>query len=149
PKSVTARALSVLAAFSVESPALTLTEICDLTGLPLATAYRLSQDLTRASFLVKENDTGTYSLGSKLWEMGILSALHGRLRESSMPFLLKLQYSTGETVQLASRESTEAMYIEKLTMETSTPVESRIGARIPLHATGIGKALLAWSPTGF
>lgn len=149
PKSVTARALSVLSVFSIDSPSLNLTEICDRTGLALATGYRLVQDLNRANLLDKDEATGTYSLGSKLWEMGMLSALHGRLRESAMPFLLNLQYNSTETVQLATRELTEGMYIEKLSLELSSPVESRIGARIPLHATGIGKALLAWSPAGF
>lgn len=148
PKSVTGRALSVLGAFDVQHPELTLTELAKRTGLALATAYRLAGDLEKEQYLVRDGE-GMYRLGTRLWEMGVLTPLHGRLRESAMPFLLNLQYDCRETVQLAIREGTDGIYVEKLTLETSVPVQSRIGARIPLHATGIGKSLLAFAPEGF
>ena len=147
-KSVTARALAVLAAFDVEHPLLTLSQLARRAGLPVATVYRLAGELEEGKFLDR-NDAGMYGLGVRLWEMGVLTPLHGRLRETAMPFLLNLQYECGETVQLAVCDGTSAIYIEKLTSEISVPVQSRIGARIPLHATGIGKALLAFSAESF
>jgi DNA-binding IclR family transcriptional regulator len=108
----------------------------------------LAAELEEGRFLDR-NSAGRYSLGVHLWEMGLLTPVHGRLRETAMPYLLNLQYECRETVQMAVCDGVDAVYIEKLTSETSAPIESRIGARIPLHATGVGKALLAFSPTAF
>jgi DNA-binding IclR family transcriptional regulator len=147
-RSVTARALSILGVFSMERPSMTLSEISRATGLPVATVYRLAGELEEGRFLDRDED-GRYSLGLYLWEMGMLTPVHGRLREIAMPFLLNLQYTCRETVQLAVIDGVDAIYIEKLSMVESAPVQSRIGARIPLHATGVGKALLAFSSAAF
>lgn len=143
-KSVTARALSVLGAFSAVTPRLTLSQISRSTGLAVATVFRLAGELVEGGFLQKDA-SGGYSLGVRMWEMGLLTPVHGRLRELAMPFLLNLQYTTRETVQLAVCDGVDAVYVEKLTSEISVPVQSRIGARIPMHATAVGQVLLAYA----
>jgi DNA-binding IclR family transcriptional regulator len=145
---VTARALAVLGAFSLEEPEMSLSRLARAAGLPVATVFRLARELEEGRFLDR-SDSGHYSLGVHLWEMGLLSPVYGRMRESAMPFLLRLHVATGQTVQLAVIDGFDAIYIEKLTSEISVPVQSRIGSRIPLHATGVGKALLAFSPSSF
>ena len=147
-KSVTARALSVLGAFSLTEPELSLSQLARAAGLPVATVFRLARELEEGRFLDR-NDAGKYSLGVHLWEMGLLSPVYGRLRENAMPFLLRLHVATGETVQLAVIDGFDAIYIEKLTSEIAVPIQTRIGSRIPLHATGVGKVLLAFSPASF
>ncbi|GAB2821789.1 IclR family transcriptional regulator [Alpinimonas psychrophila] len=147
-KSVTARALAVLGAFNVSEPSLTLSQLARIAGLPIPTVFRFAGELEEGGFLDRD-DAGRYSLGVKLWEMGLLTPVHGHLREIAMPFLLNLQYDCREIVQLAVRDGVDAIYVEKLTSEESVPVQSRIGARIPLHATGVGKVLLAYSPESF
>ncbi|WP_298044904.1 IclR family transcriptional regulator [uncultured Citricoccus sp.] len=146
PRSVVARALLILGQFSVAAPALTISEISRSTGLPVATVFRLLGELEAGDF-VERSSGGRYRLGKRLWEMGLLTPLHGRVRETALPFLLNLQYKTRQTVQFAIPDDLTALYIEKLTDEESVPLQSRIGARIPLHATGLGKAILAFSDT--
>lgn len=143
-KSVTARALSVLGAFSALTPKLNLSQISRATGLPVATVFRLAGELEEGGFLQRDS-SNFYSLGIKLWEMGLLTPVHGRLREIAMPFLLNLQYLTHETVQLAVLNGLDAVYVEKLTSEVGVPIQSRIGSRIPLHATAVGQVLLAFA----
>jgi DNA-binding IclR family transcriptional regulator len=147
-RSVTARALSVLGAFSIDAPSLTLSELARRAGLPVATVFRLAGELEEGRFLDR-NSAGRYSLGVHLWQMGLLTPVHGRLRETAMPYLLNMQYECRETVQMAVVDGVDAVYIEKLTSQISAPIETRIGARIPLHATGVGKALLAFSAPAF
>ena len=142
-KSVTARALSVLGAFSAVTPRLTLSQISRTTGLPVATVYRLAGELEEGGFLQKD-PVGGFRLGVRLWEMGLLTPVHGRLREVAMPFLLNLQYATRETVQLAVCDGLDAVYVEKLTSEVGIPIQTRIGARIPMHATAVGQVMLAY-----
>lgn len=134
----------MLGAFSALTPKLTLSQISRATGLPVATVFRLAGELVEGSFLQRD-ESNYYSLGIKLWEMGLLTPVHGRLREIAMPFLLNVQYVTRETVQLAVCDGLDAVYVEKLTSEISVPIQSRIGARIPLHATAVGQILLAYS----
>lgn len=147
PKSVVARALLILGQFSIATPALTISELSRSTGLPVATVFRLLGELEAGQY-VERSPRGRFRLGKRLWEMGLLTPLHARLRESALPFLLNLQYKTGETVQFAIPDDASALYIEKLTNEESVPQQSRIGARMPLHATGLGKVMLAFSDPG-
>jgi DNA-binding IclR family transcriptional regulator len=50
------------------------------------------------------------------------------------------------TVHLAVRDGTLALYLDRLSGHGSVPVVSKAGARLPLHATGVGKVLLAEAP---
>ena len=148
PRSVTARALALLAAFDVGHPRLTLTELSRRSGLPLATAHRLAAELEQWRALERDQD-GRYRIGFRLWEMGLLAPVHGRLREVALPSLLALHRATLATVQLAAIDGFDAIYVEKLTADSSVPVASRIGARLPLHASGAGKAILAFQEDTF
>jgi DNA-binding IclR family transcriptional regulator len=57
-----------------------------------------------------------------------------------------LYEATHENVQLAVREGARALYVETIRGTASVPVLSRPGVPLPLHATGVGKVLLAWAP---
>lgn len=144
PKSVVARALLILGRFSATTPSMTISQLSRATGLPVATVFRLLGELEAGHF-VQRTDNGQFRLGDRLWEMGLLTPLHGRLRETALPFLLNLQYKTRETVQFAIPNGDSALYIEKLTHEEAVPHQSRIGSRMPWHGTGVGKVMLAFS----
>jgi DNA-binding IclR family transcriptional regulator len=68
------------------------------------------------------------------------------LREAAAPFLQDLQAVTRATVHLAERDGDRAIYLDRLSGVASVPVVSRVGSRLPLHATGVGKVLLAHAP---
>lgn len=146
--SVTSRVLAILGAFDVEHPALTLSKIARRAGLPLPTAHRLVGELAAWGALTRGPD-GEYTIGVRLWEVGLLSPLYARLREVAVPFLHDLYESTRENVHLAVRDGREALYLEKFTGHRSVPILSRVGGRLPLHATGVGKALLAYQQPTF
>ncbi|TWP53726.1 IclR family transcriptional regulator [Lentzea tibetensis] len=142
-RSVTSRVLGILDAFDIEHPRLTLSDIARRASLSLTTAHRLVGELTEWRALERGED-GRYSIGLRLWEAGLLGPLHTRLREIAMPFLQGLYEATRENVHLAVRDGNEALYVEKLSGHRSVPIVSRTGGRLPLHTTGVGKALLAW-----
>ena len=68
------------------------------------------------------------------------------LRQLASPFLHDLYGATLATVHLAVRDGVEVLYLDRLAGNTSVPVVSSIGSRLPLHATGVGKVLLAHAP---
>ena len=147
-RSVTARALALLGAFDVDHPRLTLTELSRRAGLPLATVHRLARELEQWRALDRD-DRGRYGVGLRVWEMGMLAPVHSRLREVALPYLLSLHAETGLNIQLAACDGFDAVYVEKLTSSHSAPTASRVGGRMPLHATAAGKALLAFQSPAF
>lgn len=147
-RTVTSRLLAILDAFDTTAGPLTLTEIAGAAGLPLATAHRLVAELAGHRVLQRTAD-GTYEVGLRLWELGLRGPLHTRLREAAMPYLQGLYESTRENVHLAVRDGADTLYVEKLSGFSSVPIVSRIGGRLPLHTTGVGKALLAHAPKEF
>lgn len=147
-RSVTSRVLSILDAFDIDHPRLSLSEIARRTGLPLATTHRMVHELTEWRGLERGED-GLYGIGLRLWEVGLLGPLSVRLREVALPFMQSLYESTRENVQLAVRDGLDALYVEKLSGHHSVPIVTRIGGRLPMHATGVGKALLAYQPDDF
>lgn len=66
-----------------------------------------------------------------------------------MPFLEDLYEVTHENVQLAVRDGYEAVYVERISGRQAVSVVSRVGGRLPLHATGVGQVLLAYAPPEF
>jgi DNA-binding IclR family transcriptional regulator len=142
---VTARVLAVLDAFTAEAPELSLTDLARRAGLPLSTAHRLVGELAAWGALERDED-GRYRIGLRLWEVGALAPRSLGLRESAMPFLSDLHEVTGENVQLAVLDGTEVVYVERLVGRGTVGVVTRVGSRLPLHATGVGLALLAHAP---
>jgi DNA-binding IclR family transcriptional regulator len=144
-QSVTARALSVLAAFDAGHTRLRLSEIARRAGLPTATAHRLVAEMEAWRALTRRPD-GTYQIGRRLWELGLLAPVHLELREVASPFMHDVHAVTRAVVHLAVREGAAALYVESVVGSSSVTVLSRAGSRLPLHATGVGKVLLAEAP---
>jgi DNA-binding IclR family transcriptional regulator len=144
-RSVTARALDVLGAFDSSAPRLTLSEIAERSGTPLSTAHRLLGELTGWGALHRRPD-GRYEIGRRLWDLGLLAPVQLELRQVAAPFLLDVHTATRDTVHLAVREGRSALYVERVSGRESVPVLSQVGSRLPLHATGVGKVLLAAAP---
>lgn len=143
--SVTARALSLLAAFDEEHRRLGLSELGERSGLPLATAHRLVGELVAFGALAR-TDSGDYVVGRRLWDLGLLAPVQTGLREAASPYLHDLYGATLATVHLAVRDGTSVLYVDRLRGHASVPVVSSVGSRLPLHATGVGKVLLAHAP---
>ncbi|WP_416971200.1 IclR family transcriptional regulator [Streptomyces sp. 4F14] len=141
------RLLSVLAAFDHEHPALTLTDISRRAGLTLTTAHRLVGALTTWGALERD-ESGAYHVGLRLWEIAALSPRGLALRQIALPYLEDLYEATHENVQLAVRDGHDVVYTEWLSGRSSVGVHIRVGARWPLHVTGVGLVLLAHGDVG-
>jgi DNA-binding IclR family transcriptional regulator len=146
PPTVTGKVLCLLGAFAESRTELTLTELSALTGLPAATVHRLGQELVRWGALERD-PRGPFRIGLRLWEVGSLAPRGLGLREKAMPFLEDLYEATHQNVQLAVLEGREAVYVERISGREAVGVVSRVGGRLPLHATGVGQVLLAYAPS--
>jgi DNA-binding IclR family transcriptional regulator len=142
---VTSRALAILDAFDSATPRLTLSEVAERSGTPLTTAHRLLGELAEWGALIRRSD-GRYEIGRKLWDLGLLAPVQLELRQVAAPFLQDLHTTIRDTVHLAVREGSSALYVERISGRESVPIVSQVGSRLPLHATGVGKVLLASAP---
>ncbi|WP_433558291.1 IclR family transcriptional regulator [Pseudonocardia xinjiangensis] len=142
---VLARALQILGAFSADHPAMTLSELARRTRLPVSTVHRLLAGLVDWGAL-ERGDDGAYRVGLRLWEVGALAPRGQGLRERALPFLEDLSQITRENVQLAVREGSELVFVERIAGTGAVPVLTRVGARFALTATGVGLVLLAHAP---
>ena len=140
--SVTSRALSVLGTFDAAHTRQTLTEIAAAAGLPLSTTHRLVAELVAWRGLTRGAD-GSYEIGRRIWDLGALAAVSRDLRATAAPFMQDLAATSGENVHIAVLEGTNALYIDRISGRRAVPVVSKPAARLPLHATGVGKVLLA------
>lgn len=136
------RAVLLLSAFGPEGIPLRFADIVQRTGLPKSTTHRLLAELTRLRLIERASDL-SYRLGGRLFELGMLASLERSLIEVAMPFLQDLYERSHETVHLGIREGNEVVYISKIGGHRQARTPSRIGGRMPLHCTAIGKVLLA------
>ena len=143
---VTSRALALVGAFDEEHRRLTLTELAQRAELPVPTAHRLVAELVAWGALARTS-AGDYVIGRRLWDLGLLAPHQAGLVEVASPYLHDLYGATLATVHLAVREGTEVLYLDRLRGSASVPIVSKVGSRLPMHATGVGKVLLAHAPT--
>ncbi|WP_105035568.1 IclR family transcriptional regulator [Cryobacterium aureum] len=140
-QSVTSRVLSLLAAFEHSASARSLSEISRESGLPQSTAHRLLGELETWG-AVQRDAQGRYQIGLRLWELGQHAGR--KLRDVARPYLQDLFGLTQETVHLAIRDGAEVLYIDRVYGSRRVPQAGRVGGRLPLHATAVGRAILAF-----
>lgn len=141
-RSVTSRAFGVLEVFTPRRPHLTLAEITRRAQVPHATAHRLVTELTSWGALERD-DFGRYTIGLRLWELGMLSPRALPFRTAALPFMEDLYEATHQHVQLAVLDGTEAVVVERMSARHAVDIVSQIGGRLPLHCSAVGKVLLA------
>nr|WP_231447492.1 IclR family transcriptional regulator [Brevibacterium zhoupengii] len=133
--------LSLLTTFEEPKRSFTLTQLAESAEIPLSTAHRLTSELVDWGFLTRTAQ-GRYQLGLRIWEMG--QNVGHQLRETAQPFIQDLYSFTGETSQLAIRDGREVLYIDRVYGTERVPRASRVGGRLPMHSTAVGKVLLAF-----
>ncbi|XBS70392.1 IclR family transcriptional regulator [Acerihabitans sp. KWT182] len=117
-----------------------LKQICATVNLPRSTAHRLLTMLVQQKYL--RQIANEYFLGPRLIEYGMRSLSEYPLRSAASPYLQELAQLTHDTVHLGIREEMEVFYIDKIAGSRAIEMNSRVGYRMPLDITGVGKSLL-------
>ncbi|MFF9490145.1 IclR family transcriptional regulator [Streptomyces sp. NPDC014676] len=136
------KAAHLLDVFYPTGGALRLSELVMRTGLSKTTTYRLAGNLVQLGYLERTGEY--YRLGNRLFELGSLVSRRLDLRETALPFLQDLFESTRQTVHFGVRDGFDIVYVERIHGHDSPALPSRIGGKLPLSCTAIGKALLAF-----
>ncbi|MBB3082925.1 IclR family transcriptional regulator [Geodermatophilus sabuli] len=144
-RSVVDRALAILGTFQGGRVRQSLSELSRRSGIPVATAYRIVRRLSDWGALERDDD-GRYRIGLRLWEVASLAPRSMGLQRVARPYMQDLYETTHCSVQLAIREGSELVSIERFQHPRQARHRPRVGGRYALHATAIGLVLLAHAP---
>ena len=146
-ESVLARGARIIEAFGHDERTLTVTEIARRSGLHVATASRLIEELVGVGWL--ERVGRRVGIGVRLWEVASRASPAVGLREAAMPFMEDVHSVVAQHTQLAVREGTSVLFLERLSTPGAAINYTRIAGRLPLHASSSGLVLLAHAPTAY
>lgn len=138
------RGLRVLEAFAGERRprALSLVEIAEAVELDKSTAFRFVHTLHELGYLRRDDDTKRYAPGLKLLELGFAALESVDLLQLAEPHLADLARETGEAVNMAVRDGDEIVYVAHISSMQVVNVNMRVGARLPLYCSSMGKVHL-------
>jgi DNA-binding IclR family transcriptional regulator len=139
------KALALLDAFSGRLGVVGVTALAQRAQVTKSTAHRLLQTLVDGGYVRRVGDR--YCLSEHVFEMGnqVRSCRPSGIREVAGPYLGELFAETRQTIQLALLAEGDVLYLDKVAGRDGAPCPTAVGARRPGYATGLGKALLAFS----
>jgi len=129
-----------------DSGSATLTEIASRIGMPASTAHRILTTLQTRKFVELDEVTQKWTIGIETFRVGSAYLKQTNVAEAARPVLRRLMEETGETANLAIADDGDVVFIGQI--ETHQPIRAFFhpGTRGHMHASGIGKALLADLP---
>ncbi|WP_102346584.1 IclR family transcriptional regulator [Bacillus sp. Marseille-P3661] len=136
------RALRILDLFDEYETEIKITDISERMMLHKSTVHSLLKTLQMHHYIEQNPENGKYRLGLKLFERGNFVIQNLDIRSLAKQHLLEISKETGRTVHLVLLVGHEGVYIDKIESPTATILYSRIGGRVPIHSSGVGKALL-------
>ncbi|MGO2110084.1 MAG: IclR family transcriptional regulator [Pseudoclavibacter sp.] len=134
-----ARILLMLA----DRPWLRTSDVAGELGVSRSTAHRMVTTLLERGLLRYNPGDKSYGPGYRLVELGMSVIGVGDLKSEAMPFLAQVAAATGETAHLIMLERDEIVFVSVVEGGHVIRAASRVGARVPAHATAAGKCLLA------
>ncbi|GGZ48160.1 IclR family transcriptional regulator [Streptomyces subrutilus] len=137
------KSLRILEAVAAPGGPHRLAELTAAAAVPKSSTYRILASLVEQGF-VRQDAESRYGAGPRL--RGLAAQVSGGEPASIGGILDELQQATGQTVHLALRSGETITYIRKLESDQPFRTASRVGMRMPLHTTAIGKSILAHLP---
>jgi len=138
------RALSVLAVLEAGADTASLTELAAKTGLSPSTTHRLARALCDADLMRQDPDTERYGFGRRLVTLGTRASKALGLAAARVT-LEALADETGESVNLGVRDGDEVLVLLGVSSSQRLRFDQEAGSRVPVHASAMGKVLLAFA----
>jgi DNA-binding IclR family transcriptional regulator len=137
------RALAVLSSFSQERPELRISELVELTGLGQSTVSRLVGAMLGLGFLSVDERSGLYTAGPQIVTLAAVALNQSAVHQAGRQITQSLAAEIGLGANLAERRGTRLFYLAHFEGDNAPRSATMIGAGGPLHATGLGKALIS------
>lgn len=135
--------IAVLQLIADQQQPLNIAQLSTLSGYPRSTVYRILAALMAEGMVLENPRTKNFELGPRLINLASKSWEKSDIRSAAIDALQGLRDITRETVHLAVPSDTGMVYIEKLESPQAVRMTSRIGTRVTLYSSAVGKAYLA------
>ena len=135
--------IAVLQLIADQEQPLTIAQLSVLSGYPRPTIYRILAALSAEGMVTENASNKHFELGPRLISLASKAWEQSDLRSVATEPLRALRDATSETVHLAVPSETGMVYIEKLESPQAVRMTSRIGTRVTLYSSSVGKAYLA------
>ncbi|MER7796419.1 IclR family transcriptional regulator [Microbacterium sp. NPDC096154] len=139
---MSSRLMQILFSFDARNESLGIADLVRITGMSRTTVRRLVLELVEAGAVDRRED-GRFTVGLKLWQLATLAPHTESLRKVAHPFVEDLYSALHQHVQLAVLEGEEAVLVDRTSAPRAVELGTRVGGRLPLHCSGVGKVLLA------
>jgi DNA-binding IclR family transcriptional regulator len=136
--------LAALDLFSDAQPGLRVGDVAARLGVSDSTASRLLTRLEGREYVERHPETGLYTLGSRLLTLAGVAMNHSELRRAALEEMHRLVHRLGLGANLATLRRGAVFYLGNLDGRQAPRYYTLLGRHYPLHATGLGKVLLAW-----
>ena len=140
------RGLSILECLARTEGGLTLTDIAQRVQLPPSTTHRLLATLEKMGYVFQMGELGHWYVGLQAFTVGSSFLANRDFATHSHAYMRRLMEQCGETANLAILDGTEAVFIDQVQCRETMRTIVKLGSRVPLHASGVGKAIFASLP---
>jgi DNA-binding IclR family transcriptional regulator len=140
------RAAQILGVLGSGTPRLGVTEIAERVGLAKPTVHGLLRTLEKHDLVAQDPDTGKYSLGPGVLQLGNAYLDGSDLRARSLLWAGSLAQRAGEAVWVATLSGSRVIVLHHVFRPDNTVQILEVGAAIPWHACALGHAIVAHLP---
>lgn len=137
------RALAVLSALAESARPTSVTELAEVSGMPVPTVHRLAAQLEKRNLVKRALGSKKLLVGSALVRLGIAATEAAMRSDHVHQILVALAGKIGEPCQIGVREEDEVVYVDTVRAARSAGLHFEQGRHAPLHCTSIGKIYLA------
>ncbi|CQD35909.1 glyoxylate bypass operon transcriptional repressor IclR [Yersinia mollaretii] len=139
------RGLKLLEYISEAQGSVALTDLAQQAGLPNSTTHRLLTTMQQQGFVRQVGDLGLWTMGAHAFIVGSSFLQSRNLLAMVHPMLRRLMDESGETVNLAVLDHSDyqAIIIDQVQCTALMRMSAPIGGKLPMHASGAGKAFLS------
>jgi len=141
-----ARTVEVMEALSNRDRRMTLTELQRELDIPKSSLHGILRTLVGMGWVEPDERGTAYSVGLRALRVGASFLDRDPVVQAAGSVLARLRSQLDETFHLARLDGTEVVYLASRESQHHLRVTSRIGRRLPAHATALGKVLLAQRP---
>lgn len=136
------RALDVLEALAAHQ-GITLTELATYLDQSPATMHRVLATLEQRRYVENDPERQEWFVGPEAFRLGSVFLRRTNIVERSRPVMRELMVRTGETANLGIERDGDVLFVSQVETHDTIRAFFPPGTRAPLHASGIGKALLS------
>ena len=128
---------------------MSLSEMARRIGVSRSSAFRLVHTLQRLGYLEREDETKNYRLGARVMSLGYSFLASKDIAELARPDLQRLRNATRCSTHLGILDGAEVIYIARFAAHKPVSAMIAVGARVPAHATTMGRIILAYKPAAY